>query len=111
MSETYTIFENKDGKVIVCGKRPVLVMNANLEKIANVLNEETAPIIEALEEKALENMQLNERIVELEAALEDATLFGDVNSGEIDFTRLHGKKLGAYFEARKRHLARKADKP
>lgn len=63
----YSVFENQDDKVIVCGKRPVLFMNANLEKITDVLNKEIAPMIEALDEKNLKIMDLIERNAELEA--------------------------------------------
>lgn len=66
-NEIYTIFENKDGKAIVCGKRPVLVQFTSLETIANAMNEETAPLIEALEEKALENAKLRDEIERLKS--------------------------------------------
>jgi hypothetical protein len=73
MSETpYTVVEKQGGKIICCGKRPVLVQFTSLETIANVLNEEITPMIEALDEKNLEWMQAQERIAELEAALRDA---------------------------------------
>lgn len=112
MSEKpYRVHKHTDNilDVIKCGNRHVLLITGSSDAylIAQVLNKEIAPMIEALDEKSLEIMQLNERIAELEAALADATLFGDVNSGEVDFTRLHGQELERYFEARKRHLARK----
>lgn len=97
--ETYSVKENYEQRElrfdVVCGSRKVvksIYKGSEADFWAKKLNEETAPLIA--------------RIAELEEALADATLFGDVNSGEIDFTRLHGEELEAYFEARKRHLAR-----
>jgi hypothetical protein len=84
------MLENPQGVVIGLSN-----IRDSVEYWATIFNQETKPLLE--------------RIAELEAALADATLFGDVNSGEIDFTTLHGKELETYFEARKRHLARKAE--
>lgn len=105
--ETYSVKENYEQRElrfdVVCGNRKVvksIYKGSEADFWAKKLNEETAPLIAALEEKALEIMRLQE-------ALADATLYGDVNSGEIDFTKLHGEELEAYFEARKRHMARK----
>lgn len=80
MSEKpYRVHKHSDNilDVIKCGNRHVLLVTGSSDAylIAQVLNDEIAPMIAALEEKSLENMRLNERIAELEAALDEARNF------------------------------------
>lgn len=77
MSEKpYRVHKHTDNilDVIKCGNRHVLLVTGSSDAylITQVLNKEIAPMIEALEEKSLENMQLNERIAELEAVIKTA---------------------------------------
>lgn len=110
MSEKpYRVHKHTDNilDVIKCGNRHVLLVTGSSDAylITQVLNKEIAPMIEALDEKSLENMQLNERIAKLEAALQmnlDAS--SDIEGEAIDLLQarlqyIQGKSANALKKA------------
>lgn len=87
MNNTYKVTPSNIGDAIYCGNRLILLSFNNPQLIANVLNKEAAPLIEALEEKALENAKLRDEIESLRGLIQEIA--------SADFTATDLRVMGA----------------